>query len=278
MELDVPPPENGDHGPPAIWRYMDLPRFVSILSTGRLWFAKAATLCDDPWEGFGKAERLKVPPADNCPELAIRGAPGGTRTISVPQMMARFSQRSAEIFENARDHLYVNSWCLDAAESMAVWQIYGSLGFGVALKSSVEQYQRAARLEVDSSHYISGPVTYHDSLESAPDIRRDFRESIPMPGFGLRGEVLKLGLHKRACYWYEHEWRAVLYQDSRPDIVGVHEAFDLEQLISAVYAGPRAQEFVVEVVSSIMDKFLLRKPLERSVLLRSPQREIASAD
>ena len=37
----------------AIWRYTDLPRFVSLLSTGRLWFAKAATLRDDPWEGFG---------------------------------------------------------------------------------------------------------------------------------------------------------------------------------------------------------------------------------
>ena len=43
----------------TIWRYMDLPRFVSMLSTGRMWFAKAATLCDGPWEGFGKTERFQ---------------------------------------------------------------------------------------------------------------------------------------------------------------------------------------------------------------------------
>jgi hypothetical protein len=275
MELDA---ETVTRGETAIWRYMDLPRFVSMLSTGRLWFAKASKLRDDPWEGFGKAEYPTPPSPDDSPKLEQDAPDGGrTRIISLPQMLAKFTQRSAEIFENARDHLYVNSWCLDESESMAMWQIYSSLGFGVALKSSVEQYKLAARFDVDPSHYIFGEVVYHPSLESAPDIQRDFRESTPM-GRSLWSEVLKLGLHKRACYWYEHEWRAVLYQDHRPEIAGVHEAFDLEQLISAVYVGPRAEEFVVEAVSSIMDKFLLRKPLNRSLLLSSPPKAISPVD
>ena len=132
-----------------------------------------------------------------------------------------------------------------------MWQIYGSLGFGVALKSSVEQYKTAARFEVDPSHYIFGEVVYHPSLESSPDIQRDFRESTPMPGRGLWSEILKLG---------------------------VHETFDLEQLISAVYVGPRAEGFVVEAVSSIMEKFLLKKPLMPSLLLSSPLKAVASVD
>jgi hypothetical protein len=276
MEFDAPPAETVTHDETVIWRYMDLPRFVSILSTSTLWFAKASTLRDDPWEGFGKAEYPTPPSPDDSPKFEQEAPDGGrTRIISLPQMLAKFTQRSAEIFENARDHLYVNSWCLDESESMAMWQIYGSLGFGVALKSSVKQYKPAARFEVDPSHYIFGEVVYHPSLESSPDIQRDFRESTPMPGRGLSSEVLKLGLHKRACYWYEHEWRAVLYQDHRPGIAGVHEAFDLDQLISAVYVGPRAEGFVVEAVSSIMDKFLLRKPLKRSLLLSSPQKAIS---
>jgi hypothetical protein len=277
MELDAAKVENGTRGTTAIWRYMDLPRFVSMISTSTLWFSKAATLCDDPWEGFGKAECLKALVADGSPGLVMHEAPDGTRTnISVPQMLAGLSQRSASIFENAQDHIYVNSWCLDASESMAMWQIYGSLGSGVAVRSSVEQYQRAAKFGVDSSHYIFGEVTYHESIESEPAVHRDLRETIPAPGFRLRSEVLKLGLHKRSCYWYEHEWRAVIYQDSRPEIAGIRETFDLEQLISAVYVGPRAQEFVAEVVYSIMEKFLIRKPLERSVLLSSPRNERAS--
>jgi hypothetical protein len=277
MESDATAMETERVPARAIWRYMDLPRFVSILSTGRLWFAKAATLCDDPWEGYGKAERFQDIMTEGAPKPVVREAAGTTRSITVAQMLADFSRRSAGIFENARDHLYVNSWCLGSSESMAMWQIYGALGSGVAIKSSVEQYRHAARFEVDSTHYSFGEVTYHEALESARDIQGDFRVNIPLPGAGLRSEVLKLGLHKRSCYGYEREWRAVLYQDCRPGIAGVAEAFDLEQLIGAVYVGPRAQTFIVEAVASIMERFLLRKPLERSALLTSPRNEIASA-
>jgi hypothetical protein len=268
-ELAVPAEENGTDDAKTIWRYMDLPRFVSLLSTCGLWFAKASSLHDDPYEGFGKAQRL-VLQMDDAPTTVAHTGPDGKRNISLQEMVAGFSQRSADIFENAREHLYVNSWCLGASESMAMWQIYGSVGRGVAVKSSVGQYQRAAKFAVDSSHYVFGDVTYHHSLESAPDVQRDFRDSIPVPGLGLRSEVLKLGLHKRSCYEYEREWRAVIYQDPRPE-KGVHERFDLEQLITEVYVGPRAEQFLVDVVSSIMDKFLIQKPLKRSLLLSSPR-------
>ena len=203
--------------------------------------------------------------------------PPEKRARFLPQMMADLSRRSADILDNAREHLYVNCWCLDLSESMAMWQIYGSLGFGVALKSSVEQYKRAARFEVDQSHYIFGDATYHENIESAAEVQRDFTRKIPLEGSSLRREVLKLGLHKRSCYRYEHEWRAVMYQNKRPEIAGLSEAFDLGELISAVYVGPRAQDFHFEAVSATMDKFLLRTPLERSVLLGPPRRETAPA-
>jgi hypothetical protein len=80
--------------------------------------------------------------------------------------------------------------------------------------------------------------------------------------------VLTLGLHKRSCYKHEDEWRAVLYQDLRPNVPGVQIPFDLEQLIDRVYVAPRAEDFFVEVVLAIMDKFDLKKPIERSALLR----------
>jgi hypothetical protein len=189
-------------------------------------------------------------------------------------MIAGISRFSAEVCRNARDHLYVNSWCL-ASESMAMWEIYGSRGCGLAVKSSVGQYKRAARFEVPSSHYAFGKVRYHGDLASSLDIQRNFSKG-PIPlSSSLWNEVLQLAFHKRSCYEYENEWRAALYQDSRPEISGVHIAFDLEQLISAVYVGPRAEEFVFDAVLSIMDKFTLRKPLERSVLLSLPPKETA---
>src|SRR5579872_2150572 len=86
----------------VIWRYMDLPRFVSMLSTGGLWFAKAAYLHDDPYEGFGTAECFKVPSTDDSPKpIRHKGADGRETAISLSEMRADLSQRSAKIFENA---------------------------------------------------------------------------------------------------------------------------------------------------------------------------------
>jgi len=160
---------------------------------------------------------------------------------------------------------------------MAMLQIHSSLAYGIAVRSSIGQYQRAARFDVRTDQYAFEKVKYHGDLESSAEIQRDFRSG-PIPlGSGLWSEVLKLGFHKRSCYEYENEWRAALFQDHRPEIAGVHIVFDLEELISAVFVGPRAEDFFVDAVTSIMDKFLLEKPLERSVLLSSPQKETAAA-
>ena len=92
----------------TIWRYMDLPRFVSMLSTGGLWFAKAATFRDDPWEGFGKADRGPAPSLAGCPESVMPDGRKGKR-ISTVTFFQQLNHRSADDFENAREHLYVNS-------------------------------------------------------------------------------------------------------------------------------------------------------------------------
>lgn len=241
-----------------------------MLSTSKLWFAKAATLHDDPWEGFGTADWFTAHAEDGSPRWITHASGSQKTNISVPQMIDFIGRVSAEYYENAREHLYVNSWCLGATESMAMWQIYGSLGFGIAVQSSVERYKRAARFEVGPSYYEFGSVTYHENIELASEIHRDFSRTVPAPGTGVGREILKLAFHKRSCYAYEREWRAAIFQGPRPEIQGLHETFDLDELISGVYVGPRAHWFLFDVVAAVMDKFALRKALRRSELLSAP--------
>ena len=100
-----------------------------------------------------------------------------------------------------------------------------------------------------------------------------------MPGIGVWERMLKLPFHKRSCFEYEREWRGALYQDPRPEIPGCNIEFDLDELINAVFVGPRAEEFFVEVVESVMDKYDLKHPVERSALLQPPlQKTSAVAD
>jgi hypothetical protein len=80
MEPHTPSAEDVTRDDRTIWRYMDLPRLVSMLSTGGLWFAKAATLRDDPYEGFCKAIPREIPSEDDGPKCIVRETPDGRRT------------------------------------------------------------------------------------------------------------------------------------------------------------------------------------------------------
>jgi hypothetical protein len=264
-DFDTPSVQDAITDDTPIWRYMDLPRFVSMLASDELWFTKAAT-CDDPNEGFCKI----VPSA----RLGLES--GGLRVGPPEQVLAEmrslFAAEADDVCGNARDHLYVNSWCLEF-ESMAIWEIYATRGCGLAVRSSVGQYRQAARFDVRADQYDFGKVTYDDDLESSVEIQRDFRSGALPVGSGLWPHVLKLSFHKHSCYRYENEWRAALAEFYRPEIKGVPVKFDMGQLISAVYVGPRADNFFYAAVKSIMNKFRLRKPLERSGLLRPLRKE-----
>jgi hypothetical protein len=269
MEPDARPASTEVSDDTPIWKYMDLPKFFATLYKRKLWFAKASTFHDDPWEGFGSAKCLKDSPEETWPTT-----PGETHEVSWQSLMAHFSQRSAHQINNARSFLYINSWCW-GPESMAMWEIYGSHASGVALKSSVGQYKRAAKWGVESSYYDFAPVTYHPNLELVKDLQLDFRGATPVPGLGTRRTTLKLGRHKRECFQYEQEWRALLCQDEEREEAGIDVVFDLDDLISEICVGPRADVFLVETVKSIMDTFKLTKPCKRSDLLGPPRREEA---
>jgi hypothetical protein len=176
----------------------------------------------------------------------------------------------AKIFENARDHLFVNSWCLGEHESMATWQIYGSHAHGVALKSSIDRYKSALQYKSGREHYQFGPVKYHEDLQLSSEVKRDFTKGPFLTSDSLLArEVLELGFHKRSCFDHEKEWRAAIFQDESPQ-KGILVKFDLDKLIKEVVVGPRAEEFLVNTVNSVLKKYGLDKPVYKSKLLDTP--------
>lgn len=253
----------------SIWRYMDLPKFISMLDNIGLWFIKASTFKDDPYEGFSRPKYLKLPSEYKGHGALKLKTKKEEKIICIEEMIEIFSKKAAEYCENAQNHLYVNSWFLGEDESMAMWQIYGSQGCGIAVRSSVGQYKQSAHFKLSSEQYAFGKVKYHQ-LESSADTVRDFSNGpIPMPGSSMWKKVIPLGFHKRTCYEHENEWRAVLYQDPREE-KGFFIQVDLEQLIKEIYVGPYAEKFILEVVRSIMSKYDLKKPVKHSDLLKKP--------
>jgi hypothetical protein len=254
----------------TIWRYMDLPRFISILANRGLWFTKAAALKDDPYEGYCIATPINIPEYNpGQPRVKFTFGDHKSQEIPLDQALATTRRYPTMICANAKDHIYVNSWCSGESESMAMWEIYGSYGRGLAVKSSAGQYRNAMQFALPPTQYAFGKVRYHADLNSAQEILRDFNNGeIPLSE-NLWNEVLNLGFHKRSCFEHEKEWRAAMYQDERPD-KGISIESDLDQLISEIYIGPRAETYLFDVVSAIMKQFDLKKPLKKSTLLETP--------
>jgi hypothetical protein len=64
-----------------------------------------------------------------------------------------------------------------------MWEIYGAAGHGIAVRSTVGQYRRAARFNVSEWHYHFGRVEYHADLASCPEITIDHSQgTIDAPG------------------------------------------------------------------------------------------------
>jgi hypothetical protein len=157
MKDDMPTSNDETPDETAIWRYMDLPKFVAMLVSKSQWFTKAAHF-EDVYEGFCQVLPREMPADDRFAKCITRTtAEGDTAIISLTQAMVELSRMTASYLEHAREHLYVNSWCL-ADESMAMWEIYGVAGRGIAVRSSVGQYRAAAKFNERESQYDFGKV------------------------------------------------------------------------------------------------------------------------
>src|ERR1022692_844370 len=162
MDIETTPPKEATEEDTAIWRYMDLPKFISMLATKTLWFAKAATL-EDAYEGFCLVRAPDIPVDEHGPRWLTKSGLSEIReNITLGRMVAELGKAAADYLEDAREHLYVNSWCL-ADESMAMWEIYGSIGRGIAVRSSLRRYELAGTF---TTPYLFdfGKVSYHDDI------------------------------------------------------------------------------------------------------------------
>ena len=98
----------------SLWRYLDFTKFVSLLDTSELFFARADTLGDE-FEG------------------GVASAP--SREARSPQ----FAPQLAEMKEGVRRHTYINCWSLAEHESAALWGLYTPTAGGVAVRTTFQR-------------------------------------------------------------------------------------------------------------------------------------------
>lgn len=127
---------NRPRGDAKIWRYMSVSKYLSLVSTRQLYFARA-DLLGDPFEGAIGISRVRT----------SYSAPGSIFGTTAP-----------------REKVYISCWHEQSHELAAMWSVYGVLGESVAIRSTF-----GALVHTLPDSVVVGRVRYTDFSKLPPE-------------------------------------------------------------------------------------------------------------
>jgi hypothetical protein len=228
-----------------IWRYMDFPSFLSLLTKSTLTFVRA-DLFEDKYEG--KLPRVTANLIDIEYENLVRSSGG------IPA-----GNKLSDLLDNLNNEVYLNCWCKENHEMVHMWKIY-SKEHGIAIETTYEQLKKS--LVTDDTVY---PVEI-----KYLDFFRDFID--------WQSNVLTAFTVKRKEYKSENEFRLLIsnpieivnkarqsdttvdalhgiLQNMYKQIPAVDCGVNLNELISRVHLSPYAPKWYYDVLRDTMKNF-----------------------
>jgi hypothetical protein len=264
--LSVPPDDT------PLWRYLDFARFMALLDSATLWFARADTFTDQ--------YELAVPAADMPAArsgatalladrrtrqgivrylAAVTGRPGtelgGLPDSEIGGLLLRFAGRA----------LYVSCWQEDEDESAGMWESFVQGDNGVAVRTTLGALRDVLDAGSANRDVFLGRVEYLDYRAGSWG---DFHWFAP-------------AFHKRRIFRQEQEVRAVIvwpnYRDLAdgaadfPAAAGIAVPVDLTRLIQGIVIAPQASSWLPGLVTSVLHRYGLSTVPVSSELARAPE-------
>jgi hypothetical protein len=231
-----------------LWRYIDLAKFVALVTSQALWFSNANALVEeDPYEGF-------FPPSAR--DFLVPGAPGGGERVIGPEL----ERDAMDLFANphrlvhTRGRFSMSCWHA-GSESAAMWRSYGKHDSAMAIVSNVPKMQAAfARTPQDIK---CGTVRY---IEFTSNSYFDNFRALP-----------HLVLLKRQAFASENEVRLVCTGSSEGNPKGISISCSLNELIHSIVISPTAPNWAERAVTDLCSLVALTPPIVRSKLLSPPE-------
>ncbi|MEW1952050.1 DUF2971 domain-containing protein [Terrabacter sp. NPDC080008] len=227
-----------------LWRYMDLARYLSMLGTEALHFARADQMLDQ-WEGaYGSANVLARP--------AMYGEHYAMMEANRPHRR-----------EFARSVVHMNCWHLSDVESAAMWHLYQREGRGVAV---VTDWASLTKSITSDRTIFGGRIKYIDYDTTLIS----------------EGNVLNAFMFKRESYAHEREVRLIAMtgihgQVSHEGVAGVIPEgpvvpvdVNLSVMIKEVRVAPDAPDWIHGVVQDVTRRYGFDFRVSQSDLARDP--------
>jgi hypothetical protein len=242
------------HSDSYLWRYMDFTKYVSLLSTSGLYFARADTF-EDPFEGAKGIIENKEKWDEHYLDFfrrMMRNPPEGTERDQSEEHVEKEAQRLLKDMEagghSHRERVYISCWHENEYESEAMWRLYSSfLDNAIAIRTTYSSLYKA--LEKNPSISI-GKVKYID-----------FSKSYAGPNDSF--------WRKRKSFEHEREVRAIVH-DHKSAESGKLMNCDLNTLIEEIIVSPTAPPWFVSVLNDVNNKFGLNVTVSQSKLNEVP--------
>lgn len=223
----------------VVWRYISLPKLVSLLQTRSL-FLSRADLFDDVFEGSFTEGSLREYVSEWGPD---------------------FAQRVATLSRWVPSRSYVSCWHISAVESVALWKMYADAEGSIALKSSVGALRSAFPDRADRQEH----------LIVSQDVRRvvyiDYRSEHPYIN-DLAGPLC----YKRQAFAFEQEVRVIRQElpigpsSARPQGSAIQLAtppsdrgrelpVELDRLLEAIYLAPSSPDWMLGTIEAVVARF-----------------------
>lgn len=211
-------------------RYLDLPKFVSMLSNKALPMIRIDKF-EDKWEGFS-APLL---------EKEYYGFFGEDYKISD---LERFEQG-----EQLRKFYYASCWHMSDIESDAMWKLYMSGNEGLAIRTT---YQRLIySLRDVSQEFLIGKVRY---TKPRPDLSMLLACMTKREPFAHEREVRVIWHDADAEQAYRNKNVDSRFNpDEQPSVILFH--CDFKQLIEEVTISPKAGLWFVPAIRDMLQKY-----------------------
>lgn len=232
-----------------IWRYLDFTKFVSLIDTRRLYFARADKL-EDPFEGSWPKNNVNG--RNNIPEDLSK---------KKQQKFIEFMRFKGEVHKELPRYVAINCWHMNEYESAAMWKLYLKSNEGIAIQSSYASLKKSL---IDDEDILVGMVKYLD-------YDSDFISSC---------NTITPFIHKRKSFEHEQEIRALVIKwpvgdngiDLSTDTIeyGLEIKADIERLIERIYISPTAPAWFADLVRAVITRYGYNFEVVHSMLNENP--------
>lgn len=247
-----------------VWRYLNFPKFISLITYQALWFAKLNIL-QDQFEGTLPSATKEEMHQNNQQWKPV---------FNTPEFHRQIDNWPDDNVRSGRELTVVNCWFLDEAESKDMWANYVGNNEGVAicssirrLSSSVNAYPEFSLIGkvkyVEFNNHLMGMYEAHQADERAllKDKRYQLEQEVRIVTMNLKTPWC-LNMNGTPLSKEEYTGKNMNNFENK----GLYITVNLQTLIESVVLAPGAGEWFELLVKQILKLSNINCPVTRSAI------------